>query len=1324
MSQLYAWWQAMVKVGMPIFPYLGLALLIIFAIAVFVALCYILYRLLLRIPPIIRYLLWRASTILRMLPRRTVRAAVPAYQLSARWAHARHRLELERLFPASLRWFGGTSRPRLPLVVVLGPAGAGTSSLLKQASGTAGRSLDPDGAETADSVWWTFNNRQAVELHPRLLAESEQPRFAQFLAQLQSWNPAQPLNALVVVLPVALLTGSGDDARRQLDELSIAVRALCETAQSALPLQVVLSGAEHLRGFEAFTQTAHFLSSERQLHCMPPGAVGHADIDAALSFWCASLQNHAMRSVVTAPLTRLNADLYGLISFATALGALRLPLVEWIESATAQHERDQKLPEFEGLLLTGTLAAPDRARPAAWWGLGEDSRDLAFVRTRVSQVAPRFAAQMRREVGLAALALVSSLALLGLWVPISAESLHKSSQTMQEVIGQNANDRRSDAVPYDPGRIERIFKSIHALDQTSLWSVLAPSSWGDESRTQLLAQLGSVTHKLLIEPSLRKLYEDSKPELPAPDAELVLSVNASQSKHLPAYLELDMFLSQREIVGSAMKAAEKLSSGLTYLELMRLLDDDPARIQRPTWDWSAPLPRAVTQQFSPHQQKRLSGEGEAVASMVSALWERLLAESLDLNPVSVQAEGVTSMLVKLSQGADWTYDDTVALSQALRQLQREMDQPQAQRLTGKTAEGLRFIEPALTRLMSSSVVPLAQGSSLSNEFVKRREAVRNRLMGLEADAIGRIFSLDSATEKLTLSAEIKRFAVALGSFRSMHFMLPVSPVTQELESGQLLSWNLPQLESVKDLNNAFREFNAGGGQMFEPSLRPPMLRVARQQYRLHVQSQFMKAALPVAAKPGYSDLQDSAAALRAQIENLAGALRVHKLIMGIDDGASSGVAGDLLQGQVLRVLTALDKQLVREDPYASLGADTLRWLTSGASSRPLAAFMRGSPKERLSATREQIRVQYAVPVANLLASMDSLPAGAQRQEVVQRWRRLTETLDSFDKGDAVNALFELEQYLLNLSKLAAADDCAQYLNERAPVALRANYFSSRLAKLDEKLVESCLQRRMDMKKRGYQNFVQWFNTQISGHAPFHDSRTLTPLSRRSFVMLMKTYRSMRLQLGEAPPDDWPQPVLQFLSQMDSLLLRFAAPTSPDMKAMERPAQMSVQAKLQFRSQQAESVLTDQIINWSVQAGTRLYGLRNPRDAFEWNIGEPIELRLRWAANSAFAPTASPEKMDRYTVSERTAVFRFNGDWALFDLMRRHAARGDAYEQVVLRFDVDVVGPDKRSTAQAFLTLYAVDPDTPLALDFPSRAPQLLGPGESPNALLFSSEIKR
>jgi hypothetical protein len=146
-------------------------------------------------------------------------------------------------------------------------------------------------------------------------------------------------------------------------------------------------------------------------------------------------------------------------------------------------------------------------------------------------------------------------------------------------------------------------------------------------------------------------------------------------------------------------------------------------------------------------------------------------------------------------------------------------------------------------------------------------------------------------------------------------------------------------------------------------------------------------------------------------------------------------------------------------------------------------------------------------------------------------------------------------------------------------------------------------------------------------------------------------------------------------------------------------------------------MADQIIDWSLTSGKRQYGLRNSGDVFEWRLGEPIEIWLRWAANSSYSPVVSQGGTEGYSVQSRTVGFHFKSEWSLQELILKHGERRNAGESLVLRFNINVVGAGSRSVTQVFIALDPLDETPQLLFDAPTYAPPLMGRGGTRSSLI-------
>lgn len=1309
-----AWWQSLVTVGAPIFPYVGLILLIVLGILVLFVILNWIYKLAKRLPPILRYSFWRLSTLTKRLV--MLKAKVRTQQLTAVFAGEHASVAFDASFGRLFGLLAGKRRPPVPLFIVLGAPDSSASSLLRLASGRGDADImsDPN-TVPADVVWWQLEGRLALEVHPHLHVPSAHAQRVHLMQILERFSPAQPLNGIIVTLSARLLLEKTDEQRKELAQLARVVTEFCAVSGGALPVYVVVSGSEYLPGFRGLSQMASERLLENELHWLNANPAIATNVEEALNIWCQGVEAAVLRSLVVVPPRDAIACGNSVLALPAQVAQLQLPLLEWLKGITTTGARESSGPAFCGVLLTGLTQPEQKGMSASSWGLRTLAPNLNFAKATSSQPVARYVLRMKRRIGLTAVVLLSSLLLLALWIPRVVSSIQSDVKKLRVVVGDGANFQyESGAVggihlaSQDPERLDRLLNAIALTSKSSLRAALVPTSWLDGSRSLILSALGSSAQKQLIEPRLEALARD-RVMLPAEAFLAVRGVASERIDELPAYGVLHDFLSGRELVGSAKETAESLAGGITYEDLVRFVGDNPDRFRTPAWDRRSTLPVEVTGRFDISGLKLADRVDPAMKSLIDALWERLLQEALDFHPAAVLAQEVSALTDRLARDPAWSYEDAVNLGDRLKRLQQEVERPQAQRLLGTMPDALRFFGPAFLRLSNSSMVSVPHRTDVSAEFGKRRETIRSRILSYEPDGIGRVFVLDASNDRLKLSAEMKRFSASYGMLMAQPFMKPAAMTTSTRElSDRIWFWNLAQLESMKELSAAHRDFATAGIQTFEPVLRANVLRSARYQFRRTLDGVVLQSVRPRDRIDRGGLSGDPLIVLQEQAENLAGAARLYKLAISLDDDTTAGVGAELLAAQILRVLNSLEDRLASDNPYDSLVTDTQRWVLSSVGDRPLASVMRGNPKERIMLARDYVRTQFGVAASLLLQSLNGLTASYARDEMVLRWRRLADTLDAFDKGASANGLYELEQYILNLAKLSEPDDCVRFLSDRAPVLWRSDYFSTRLAQLDDKVIDACKQRTTDSKQKNYLVFASWFNSQIAGRAPFSEDRKMNPLSRRSFTAALDRYRDMRKRLAAVPPE-WPNSVAQFLAQMDSLSMRFGSLDSGKTAtagALNSPTQSALQAKLQFRTNGMESVLADQIIDWTVVAGGRQYGLRNTKDLFEWRIGEAIEVRLRWAANSPYTLVASKSGNDLHTVDGRSAVFQFPGEWAFFDLLHKHSARGDGFEKIVLRFAVPVVGAEGRMVTHGFLTLTAPDDQTSLGLSFPVHAPAL------------------
>jgi type VI secretion system protein ImpL len=162
-----------------------------------------------------------------------------------------------------------------------------------------------------------------------------------------------------------------------------------------------------------------------------------------------------------------------------------------------------------------------------------------------------------------------------------------------------------------------------------------------------------------------------------------------------------------------------------------------------------------------------------------------------------------------------------------------------------------------------------------------------------------------------------------------------------------------------------------------------------------------------------------------------------------------------------------------------------------------------------------------------------------------------------------------------------------------------------------------------------------------------------------------------------------------------------------------PAGLDVMVK--FRAQTQGEQDGNKIIDWSISIGEQTLSLRDAPRALRWRVGQPVRISLRFANDAPIVPRADADN-PYLEVSRKNATFRFDGPWALLDMMQllRSAELSDSRSSM-LRLDVPVQTDERDPTSRArpvrvFISLTLSEPGKTTALPwpalFPERAPTL------------------
>lgn len=1347
-EQTSNWLQSIFVVGKPVFPYVGLVLLVIVVVLVVALLLYLLYRIARRLPSYTRYLFWRVGVVCRRVAAFIRRDPVAGLTVvSAAFGGTDRRMAMVDSFRMTdARWWqrrpAVALRPDEPLFLLLGPEKAGKSTFVSQTENSFARPEESgEAVKAADVTWWRTPRGLMLEVSDALAREPEDLKSGKMFEILRRMRPERPLDGVVIVLPADRLLTRGHYESWLTVYAENSVRIGAEFGYQ-LPLYVLVSKADVLPGFSSLAElSANIGQSDEALGSHFVSQENAPTVATCISWLREQVENATLNALLSQNAWSRNFDLRDVSALAEQVSLLRPALSLAFQKARIFGDSSElPLPQLRGVFLCGLLG--DRS---ANTGEGEHGLRLAFARNLLEDrlflteeaLAPSAArvAQERQQRRVITVALILALLLLWGWGIHTATAIRDNVDANIQVLGSLEGELRiarqasSSPVVADAPVLEKVLLSSAELDRRPLSFLLVPTSWLSGYGQKVQAAVGEVAQRLLLGPFAERLAREA-PRLPAEAPASSAGVSAYRLEELPSYRALVEFLDGREQVFRLVETGDKIAARrrLSYGGLVSFLGYRPEQFKRLELDWTSSMPVAVVEKFRPVGVLREEAEG-ATRQALEAHWERLLREALDLHPLVILGDDIAEAAHRLSSGAAFSLQDAAQLGENLKRLKRDVDAKGARRVLGNEIEAQAFFSSALLRVSGSPVVPIGQSVELGTALKLRVQAIRAKLAQKEMDGVGMIFSGDLKDAPLVPSAEIKRFLSAYTLFARQPFLQPVRDMAALSPApDQFLEWSLPDLERLRELVDAYKEFSANGSQAFEPRLRAGLQRLARANYE-RVALSVLKESAHARPRAGHHVGTESLLrSLSAQVTNLSAAARLYRVAMAPDEGrVEAGEGAEILAREARQILVLLEAQLISDDPLSSLGLDVTNWLRSAPAGVSLSGSMRADPKERLLMAREYLRTQYATLAGPLLDILDGVGRANVSDEAMVRWKRLRYALDATEKGGLNNSVQEFERYVLALDKLGDADKCERFVGDRQRPVLPDDYFSRALGALDNAVLRSCERRLADHRQRRYEDFAGWFNTVAAGRLPFigeKEGSTAPALSVVAFRRVLGRYQEFRGRKDLAQEKNtWPGEVGDFISRMDNLVERFLVPAlnaipapgvasagSNGARKDEAGSELPIRGKIRFRPKREEEHGAEQIIDWTVGFGARRYTQRNGEPTFEWRPGEPVEIRLRWAMDSPVAPIAVPLGPRNLSINEKTAVFRYADDWALFELVRRHRQRGGAggSNDVLLSFAIPTVGAQGRQEAQVSIALVPNDYGADALPFFPAEAPRING----------------
>lgn len=562
---------------------------------------------------------------------------------------------------------------------------------------------------------------------------------------------------------------------------------------------------------------------------------------------------------------------------------------------------------------------------------------------------------------------------------------------------------------------------------------------------------------------------------------------------------------------------------------------------------------------------------------------------------------------------------------------------------------------------------------------------------------------------LALSKDRMALLAAVEHLLSQPFMLPaVGDSLEATQRGTLLRWDNEQLSRAVKLGDGRRKYLTDDLPKFPTDMQEAVRDVIDYQYALRLVDLTGHAYTPV----DQDQAAGSAAPSWTAFEQASG--HVKKLVALLkelgQDGESQTLQAILANDAAAR-MRMLNAELQDAHAYQVLDdGDDVR----GDQRATLNLFVNSAGDVGDYLAQQLAKMQALSAQAQTLRS--SLPPESKGGAEMARWNGIARELELYAAKDPKGSLGRLERFLSDLARELDAPACLAALKANEPPRRAGNYFADKHAEIHRAVMRRCmvLDRRSFVEQ--WTAFAADFNRLLKGRRPFIGNRS--GLRGGEFAALSAADPSEAGNLlNRLPPvsadifarNNVPEgsiaPIRDFAAQA-AQVRQLLAPLFP--ADASQPAALDVAVR--FRANVNGELDGNKIIDWALTIGDQTLKLRDTPRALRWKAGDPVRLTLRFANDVPLIPRADPDN-PYLEVSRKSAVFRFEGPWALLDMVQLlRSSEGSDARASLLKLDIPVQADAKDNTPRAkpvrtFIALTLSEPGKTAPLPWPSAFPE-------------------
>ncbi|WP_044874337.1 type VI secretion protein IcmF/TssM N-terminal domain-containing protein [Pseudomonas sp. LFM046] len=227
--------------------------------------------------------------------------------------------------------------------------------------------------------------------------------------------------------------------------------------------------------------------------------------------------------------------------------------------------------------------------------------------------------------------------------------------------------------------------------------------------------------------------------------------------------------------------------------------------------------------------------------------------------------------------------------------------------------------------------------------------------------------------------------------------------------------------------------------------------------------------------------------------------------------------------------------------------------------------------------------------------------------------------------------------------------CTQVL-ATANLSQGAGDLARRTHVLRDQASQRCSQLQQQRAATAWNDLADYFNQYLSDRFPFAYSLEADDADPARVQHLVELIDSRLAQAEEGLK--WSQPNDRLAAEDFLARLKQARTWLGPLFVRDPSGALGVELDVRWRTDREDERGADQVIAWGLHAGDKQVGYPGDVQRLHWNVGDPVQLLLRWAKDGDQRPSIDPLQPSM-AVSDLEAGWEYRGPWALLRLMRAH-----------------------------------------------------------------------